>query len=303
MRGCWLIQAISEQYGGEPGAGGVVVEAHAHQRHGLDYAEAVGQAPAHEDVVPCRYEDSRSGEGVGGSDERLHVHVCLRRGMAEEGEVRGVSGDAPVALYDSRRPVFDCLCQVDGPLIPMNPHGKSVASVGVAELGGADYTSGDASLVGAALHTRKRLADVKAEGGVERERAVVKGCLNQADSGSTALVGAIDYGRHEFAADSHILHGGIYGDGTDTANRGALVQAIASDNVAGALCYYAIEVPVGKHLRKQVSARFWAGKIAGKAVGGVDGGEGVEADLSAGGCVLGDGGPNHDFRLGFARHR
>ena len=163
--------------------------------------------------------------------------------------------------------------------------------------GGADGAAGDGSFERAALHARKRLADVIAERGIERERAIVEGGLHQPDSRGAAFVRAIHYSLHELAADSEILHRGIDGDGADAANGGPLVEAIAADEAASALCHHAIEVGVGEHHAEHVGGYFDAGKIAGETVGGVDGGEGAVADLPAGGGVFGCSGPNYYFRL------
>ena len=118
--------------------------------------------------------------------------------------------------------------------------------------------------MGAALHAGEWFADVKSEGGVERERAVVEGSLHQPDSSGAALVRAIHGGLHEFAAHSEILRSGIDGDGTDAADDGALVKAIAADDAASLLRHHAIEVRVGEHHCEQIGGGFGPGKSQGK---------------------------------------
>src|SRR5438270_10206050 len=99
----------------------MVIEAGRHECHGLDDAEAVGQAPAHQNVVSGRHKDSWTGEGFCRGDERLQVDIGLGGGVAEEGEVRCVSGDPASAFYYARSALLDCLRQVDTAVESVNP--------------------------------------------------------------------------------------------------------------------------------------------------------------------------------------
>ena len=92
--------AVSKQNRGKECTGGLVVEAHGHERHGFDDAEAVGKAPAEESGVTRGNEDAGSGEGIDRRNESLKVGVGFGGGVAEEGEVRCVGGDAAAALCD-----------------------------------------------------------------------------------------------------------------------------------------------------------------------------------------------------------
>ena len=96
--------------------------------------------------------------------------------------------------------------------------------------------------------------------------------------------------------------GGIDGDGADTANDGTFIEAVAADDSAIDFRHDAIEIGAGKHHGKQAGGGFGSREVAGKAVGRVDGGEGVVANLPAGRGVLRHGYPNHYFRLCFRRH-
>src|SRR5215813_10457868 len=84
----------SKQDGWEPGAGRFVVKADGHQRHGLDDAQAVGEAPAKKRRVTRRQENAGTAVRLNRSNQRLQIKVRLRGGMAVKSERRCVSGDA-----------------------------------------------------------------------------------------------------------------------------------------------------------------------------------------------------------------
>ena len=118
---------------------------------------------------------------------------------------------------------------------------------------------------GPPLHAGERLTDIEAEAGIERERAVVKRGLYQADSGRTASVGAIHHGLHQLAADAAILDVGVDGDGTDTGNRGALIEAIAAHDAAFDFGDDAVETG-SENIIEAAARRFRRGEIARKTV-------------------------------------
>jgi hypothetical protein len=65
----------------------------------------------------------------------------------------------------------------------------------------------------------------------------VKGRLDQPYSGSATITGAIHYGLHKQPANPHILCSRVNCDGSNAANDGALVEAVAADNPAVNLCH------------------------------------------------------------------
>ena len=155
---------------------------------------------------------------------------------------------------------------------------------------------------GLSLDAGERLAYVEAEAGVERERAIVKGGLHQPDAGGAALCCAVHDGPHEAATDARVLRGGIDGDGTDAGDDGALIEHIAADDAAIDLGDDRVEAGSRKHICEQADGGLRAGQIGGEIVRRVEGGEGLVADLAAGGAVLGRGWTDAHFRLGFRWH-
>ena len=126
--------------------------------------------------------------------------------------------------------------------------------------------------------------------------------LHKADAGGLLLVGAIHDSLHELAAHAEILHGRVDGDGADAANHGAFVEGIAADDAAFDLGYDAVEVRSREQAGGHADGVPGRGEVAGEAMGGVEGGEGVVADLSADGRVFGCGAANDDFRLWVGWH-
>jgi hypothetical protein len=98
----WAGERLLEQYGWQPGAGGIVIQTSAHQRHGLNNAETILQAPPQQNAVARRDKNPRAGKGLYRSKECLHVQIRLRRRVAKEGEMGRVSRDA-AASFDHAR--------------------------------------------------------------------------------------------------------------------------------------------------------------------------------------------------------
>ena len=80
------------------------------------------------------------------------------------------------------------------------------------------------------LHDNQWLADVEAQLGVKRHRAVVKSCLHQPHTRVLAVGGAIHDRDHQAAPHATALSGGVDGDGTDTSNSRPLVKAVTADD-------------------------------------------------------------------------
>jgi hypothetical protein len=101
-----VTQAVSRsnsvQDRGQKRPGGLIVQAEAHQRHRLDHAQTMPQAPTQQLAVARRQQKPRPGKGGGGADESLEVLIALPYGMAEKADCGGVSCDA-AAVLDHRR--------------------------------------------------------------------------------------------------------------------------------------------------------------------------------------------------------
>ena len=104
---------------------------------------------------------------------------------------------------------------------------------------------------GLSLQAGERFADVEAEGGVEGERAIVEGGLDQTDSGGALLVRAVHRGLHELTTDAEVLYVGVDGDGANASNQGTLIEAVAADDPAVVFGDDAIEAGAREHHGEQ----------------------------------------------------
>src|SRR5579863_5111908 len=130
------------------------------------------------------------------------------------------------------------------------------------------------------------------------------------------LMGVFEHGFHQLAADAFVLRVGIDGDGTDAVNNGALVEAVAAENLAVGFPPHrrrpvagdpgfgndAIEIGSCEASADDAAGHLENGYVAGEVVGGVDGGEGAEANVGADGNVLRSGGPDDEVGLGSRGH-
>src|SRR5262249_32192558 len=69
-----------------------VIEADGHEGHGLDYAEAVREAPPEELGVARGEQDAGASKGVDRCQQGLEIGVRFSCSVTEEGEARGVAG-------------------------------------------------------------------------------------------------------------------------------------------------------------------------------------------------------------------
>src|SRR5271169_5055001 len=80
---------------------GFVVEAEAHESHGLRDAQTALQAPAEQLCVTSRQQETGAGKCLGRADEGLEFAVALADGVSKETEGCGVAGNTPVVLDDA----------------------------------------------------------------------------------------------------------------------------------------------------------------------------------------------------------
>ena len=164
---------MSEGDGGQPCSGWLVVEADAHEGHGLDDAETVGEAPAQQSGVAGGDENSRAAEGVGRGDEGLHVQVGFGDGVGEETERGGVAGNSAVALGDAGGwggssvgalvACFDGLGEIASAVVAVYTQGEVAAGFEVSELGGADGGAGEGPFSNLALEAAEGFADIESQ--------------------------------------------------------------------------------------------------------------------------------------------
>src|ERR1700675_917229 len=97
---------------------------------------------------------------------------------------------------------------------------------------------------------------------------------------------AIQNGLHKSGADAMILSFRINRNRTDTANRRALIQAVASHNLPAKLRDHRIESWMGEHLGEQTDCYVRIGQVRREAVMRIDLCECFIADTTAFGGVL-----------------
>src|ERR1700743_3862238 len=108
--------------------------------------------------------------------------------MTEEREICRVARDNPTALNSFCSALLDRVRQVGAAVESVYATRQRVAAFEIGALCLAHRAARDAALLRSSLHARKRLANVEAEPGVKRERAIVKRGLHEADAGRTALI-------------------------------------------------------------------------------------------------------------------
>jgi hypothetical protein len=148
-----------------------------------------------------------------------------------------VSGDVTSSFDHAGGAMRDALCQLYGTVEAMNAARERVAGILVSTCGGPHLASRDVAFASLSLQAGERLAHVEAERGVEGERAIVKGRLDQPYSRDATVAGAIHYGLHKQTANPSVLRCRVNCDGSNAANDGALVEAVAADNPAVNLCH------------------------------------------------------------------
>src|SRR5271157_4071307 len=98
----------------------------------------------------------------------------------------------------------------------------------------------------AALHHGKRLARPEPELGIEAQRTVVVGRLDQPDARKIPRCEVVDHRLHEVAANALVLHHRIHRNRTDAGNWRALVGEVAADDPTLILCHHAAKTRIGK---------------------------------------------------------
>src|SRR5512132_2515012 len=127
--------SLSVKNRGQKGALWLVVEAQAHQRHGLDHAETMRQTPAEDLAVTCRQQKAWPDARRGGPDQRLELGVALAHGMAGEPEPGGIAGEPVLVLHHGRGAVHDGLPEFTMPIMAVDATAQCIAAVEIP-LGG-----------------------------------------------------------------------------------------------------------------------------------------------------------------------
>ena len=110
-----------------------------------------------------------------------------------------------------------------------------------------------------------------------------------------AIVGALDDGLHEAAAEAVVLVGGVDEQRADAEDGVALVEAVAADDAVGSLGDQAVEISVGEHLGGEAGGEIDVGNVEREAVELTDLAEGLEAEGAADFDIAGAGAADCDL--------
>ena len=82
------------------------------------------------------------------------------------------------------------------------------------------------------LHAGEHVADLEPQSGIETQRPVVVRSLQQPDAGEATLVGTLHDTLHEQTPEAAVLNRRIDGDRADACDRRALVEEVATEDLA-----------------------------------------------------------------------
>ena len=241
----------------------------------------MGQAPAEELGVGQRNEVARRPEIRGRANERLEVVGRLRDRVGEVRDARRVAGDAPETLHDVCPAVRDRLAQLAGSIVAVHPDAQGVAGGFVVTRGRADGISRHRELERFAVHRGKRAANIEAELGVQAERPVVIGNLDQPDARGASFDGPFEHRCHERAAHAVVLRGGIDADRPQPRDGGPLVEEVAAQDVAVALRDHAVDPRMVDQVPDRLGRRRDRREVRRESVARRNGGERLVADAPA----------------------
>src|SRR5262249_53525901 len=222
-------------------AGWHVIETHGHQCCLRDDAEPLVQAPAEQLSVPRRHQEARPKKGWCHPNQGLQVIIALGNGVVEPPDTGRVSGDSPLTLDHMGHTLLDGVEEIAPSMVSVDPQAELIAGGEIFRACWPDVIAREAEGERRALHRGERLARVKAELRIERERAVVPGDLHQADARKAPFGGAVHHGLHELPPKRAIHHGRINRDRANAGDHRALVQEVAADDLAIQLSDHGVE--------------------------------------------------------------
>src|SRR6476660_6549222 len=153
--------------------GWLVVEPHAHQRHGLIDAESVRQAPAEQLAVARGHYQAGTDESRRLSNQRFYIVIALADRMTEKTDHGCVTGNLAGVLDQRGRSLFDCLQELRGAVVAMDSDTERVASLEVTRVCLAHGVTRNLHADRRTLQVRQRLARVESQFCVQRQRAVM----------------------------------------------------------------------------------------------------------------------------------
>src|SRR5207248_21852 len=187
----------------------------------LNDMQAVRQTPAEEIGVSCRHNDAGSVELRGGSYQCLDIPVELTDGMCEIPKSGGISRDSAMPLDNECRALPDRVPQLAGSTMAVHAFTNAISRGNVGFCCGADGVAFRDLLDRRTLHYDHQVASIKPKLGVERQRAIMKGRLQQPDAWKTPLARPVHNGQHQRAPDTPVLNLWLNRHRPDAGDRGA----------------------------------------------------------------------------------
>src|SRR6266404_1263301 len=180
----WALMASSSvQHRREVGAGRLIVETDRHQIHLMREAETVPQTPAKQLPVARRQQKTPAVEGRCGADQRLEALVGLGDRVPEKCNIGSIGCDFAEMLDDACRPLLDRIAKLAPTIVPMDPLAQRVAGSQIRFCGRPHVVTWKSDAQGRSVQLRNRLAGLEAELGVQAQRSIVVGRLQQPDPG------------------------------------------------------------------------------------------------------------------------
>src|SRR5215831_10813075 len=173
----------SVQYGGQIGAGRLVVEADRHQGHLMHEAQPVAQTPAEQFAIARRDQKSASWERRRRTNQCHDALVGGGNGVPKECDAGGIRRDLAQMLDDAACSLRNGVPQFPSAVVAVDALAQFVAFGNICLVCLPDLITRKFDRQRAAVDLRHRLAAVEAEIGVKAQGPVVVGGLQQPHAG------------------------------------------------------------------------------------------------------------------------
>ena len=140
-------------------------------------------------VLRGRHKDARTQEPGSGADERFEILIGLADTVSAEGEACAVATEATVMLDDNTGAVTHRVTNLAVPVVPVDPHAQCIAGCDVSSRRSPYLITGDDHVDWRALHASDKFAYLKSELGIQGQRPVVIGGLDETDARQALLGG------------------------------------------------------------------------------------------------------------------
>jgi hypothetical protein len=141
------------------------------------------------------------------------------------------------------------VAQLEAAVVAVHARAQRVTGGAIGVAGRSHPAPGGAVPRRRSLQDRQRLADDEAELGVQRQRPVVVGGLNEPDARRATVALAPQDRLHQLCADPLVLRARIDGYRADPGDHGAFVHERAAENLPVAFGHDRRDAVGGDHLR------------------------------------------------------